>query len=437
MKINVILLMISILGIGYNINQTSNSAINVTLEQYGAVGDGKHDDSQALQSAIKSGKTILVDNKTYLINHNIYLYGASSIVGKTNSVFKLTDDLSNADGKKVWFAIGITGKGLRPFTWTGKIANITFTAADNAVFNYCINLFNVNGGAISGCVFNWENLKISGTKGDPRGLSIESINDASWCRSSNIINLEIFQNKVLHKEDATGCEGIGISNGSNIKIHDNYVHGVADDAIAVHNTDEFEIVNNKCYTTQGRIMMENSKNGLVKDNYIERIPRQISGGFNGGGALCMVEIGMANKKAFKPSNIQIIHNYFKLPDGVPSPTYMLRVMAVDNCTISDNTFECNTKNGVSAIEIGMGNLRLITKNSRTAGMNLSQINDLISPSNVTVTNNNCTGTNALGIYETGPRANFKGLFKYQSNNAKDYRVNSEKAVFFNNKGKRN
>jgi hypothetical protein len=405
----------------------------VTLEQYGAVGDGVQDDSKALQTAISSGKTILVSDKTYVINNNIYLYGNASIVGKAKSVFKINNDLSNADGKKFWFAIGITGKAASVRTWGGKITSITFTGSENAVFNYCINLFNADGGTISNCVFDWKGLSLSGVKGDPRGLSIESVNNASWCRSSNVKNMEIFQNKVLHKEDASGCEGIGISNGFNIKIHDNYVYGVADDAIAVHNTDGFEITNNKCYSTQGRIMMENSKNGVVKGNYVERIPRQISGGFNGGGALCMVEIGLANKNAYKPSNIQIINNYFKLPDGIPSPTYMLRAMAVDNCVISGNTFECNTKNGVSAIEIGMGNLRLITNNKRAAGMSSMQVNDFISPSNVTVTNNTCTGSHALGIYETGPKSNFKGVFKYESNNAKDYRINSDGAIFSHNK----
>jgi len=405
----------------------------VTLEQYGAAGNGVQDDSKALQTAIRSGKTILVNDKTYLINSNIYLYGNTSIIGKTKSVFKITANLANADGKNFWFSIGIDGKGGVVNSWNGKLSNITFKATGDAAFNYCLNLFNVSGVSISNCVFDWREIRLSGVSGDPRGLSIESVNNAAWCRSSSIKNVEIFQNKVLHKEDASGCEGIGISNGSNIKIHDNYVYGVADDAIAVHNTNGFEITNNKCYSTQGRIMMENSKNGVVNGNYMERIPRQVSGGFNGGGALCMVEIGLANKNAYKPSNIQITNNYFKLPSGVPSPTYMLRAMAVDNCVISGNTFECNTSNGVSAIEIGMGNLRLITKNKRTEGMSDNDIDDFISPSNVTVTNNICTGTNILGIYETGPKNKFKGFFKYESNTAKDYRINSDRAIFSNNK----
>ena len=61
----------------------------VTPEMFGAVGDGKTDDSKAIQSALSSGATVMLSAKTYLCK-NIITKGVTDItmIGKSGTVIK-------------------------------------------------------------------------------------------------------------------------------------------------------------------------------------------------------------------------------------------------------------------------------------------------------------------------------------------------------------
>ena len=52
----------------------------VTAKMFGAVGDGVHDDTQAIQNAINSSNYVFIDNGTYLINGSVGLTLRSNLV---------------------------------------------------------------------------------------------------------------------------------------------------------------------------------------------------------------------------------------------------------------------------------------------------------------------------------------------------------------------
>ena len=52
----------------------------VTAKMFGAVGDGVHDDTAAIQNAINSSNYVFIDNGTYLINGSVGLTLRSNLV---------------------------------------------------------------------------------------------------------------------------------------------------------------------------------------------------------------------------------------------------------------------------------------------------------------------------------------------------------------------
>jgi len=72
----------------------------VTLEEFGAVGDGAANDYTAIQNAVNSGKNILVGSKTYLSNSTITINNPITIIGAGSlSVFKTTSNQAVFDIK--------------------------------------------------------------------------------------------------------------------------------------------------------------------------------------------------------------------------------------------------------------------------------------------------------------------------------------------------
>lgn len=64
----------------------------VTPQQYGAIGDGSHDDTKAIQQALNSGQEIRLLQGVYLINGKLSVPSGTTIIGQEGAVIKQTKD---------------------------------------------------------------------------------------------------------------------------------------------------------------------------------------------------------------------------------------------------------------------------------------------------------------------------------------------------------
>ena len=124
----------------------------VSIKSFGAIGDGLTDDTNAINTAINSGKNIYLDDGIYLVNNtitgtNIKIIGNGTI--KSNSPFNIILDLKP---DKFVYINGITfdanGKSgvCLNINTSGGYANIT-----NCVFENTNNENVVNGNSCYGC----------------------------------------------------------------------------------------------------------------------------------------------------------------------------------------------------------------------------------------------------------------------------------------------
>ena len=71
---------------GYEATHKAVAEMFVTPEMYGAIGDGKADDSEAFQAAVNTGKRVDLGAKTYVLRNTVNLPVGSQIVGTKNSI---------------------------------------------------------------------------------------------------------------------------------------------------------------------------------------------------------------------------------------------------------------------------------------------------------------------------------------------------------------
>lgn len=125
----------------------------VTPEMFGAIGDGVHDDTEAILTVLEKGKHVLFDSKTYvmsdrLVLNNHIIDGTSSgdTWGKgTKILFKNMPDVDSA--VYVEFASEINNVFFKLDTWTDDTPEIDgLRVARKVIVNSCIfNNFTGNG----------------------------------------------------------------------------------------------------------------------------------------------------------------------------------------------------------------------------------------------------------------------------------------------------
>jgi hypothetical protein len=334
----------------------------------------KNDNSLTLQSAIATGKTIIID-EDLVITKNIYLFGTASLIGINTDTMKLkkitiSGDFASKDGRKYFINCGIKSKLGDNTVWSGKIENLKFVAAPDAAFNYCIQLHNVKGITINNNVFDFTKLQQSTVKGDTRGCAIEGLNDRNWNKGSVYrFDVTISNNRVINKQDYPGQEGIGISSAQKVSILNNYCFGMGDDGIGVHNVKDFIVTGNQLYLIAGRILISNSQNGLVSKNYIERIPMQNiqSGIFANSESFIKLESESKHVKAANNSNIIIDSNIIYIPSNYkpikPLKTYIIRIKGAENCKVVNNKIYIDCDIDYVTVPITIENE--ISKNNQT------------------------------------------------------------------------
>lgn len=176
---------------GYQDTHDAVAKLHVTPEMYGAIGDGKADDTEALQNAFAVSKNILIENGTYLISDTIDI--DSDTVLTINNAKILSKATEN---KKYIFDI----EGKENIKIYGDNATLEMTKPQT-VQQACIALFNAKTVLIDG-------VKLAKAGGDGIIIGGSATNEAK----DIIINNCIIDNSRRN--------GISIVGGvNNIKIH--------------------------------------------------------------------------------------------------------------------------------------------------------------------------------------------------------------------------
>lgn len=196
----------------------NNDAVNkrtpfVTLEEFGAVGDGVTDDSTAIQSALTSttinGGTILVSNKTFLCG-NLIIYSNTDLVGMSEkSKFKFKS------GAQYLLSINPIAGGTVNIADNQKninIKNIHFEGRNQEdLFDQFKHLLNINAASF----VTVDNCSFTAFQGD--GIYVGSSNTAATERHNTNITITNSFFDGINKENRNGisvidCDKILIDN---------------------------------------------------------------------------------------------------------------------------------------------------------------------------------------------------------------------------------
>lgn len=120
----------------------------VTPQMFGAIADGKHDDTEAIRKACQiAADTLLFPKGTYIINiqageeidkpRNFFYPKASNIIGEKGSVIKLEKDNGNTNIKKGYESIFSFGGKTKQVLFRGL--TIDFNYKNNPIHHYSSN----------------------------------------------------------------------------------------------------------------------------------------------------------------------------------------------------------------------------------------------------------------------------------------------------------
>lgn len=281
----------SLISSKYQIDLTNGLYLNliikdsVTPEQFGAYGDGTHDDSVAIKNAIEHGKSVNFENKTYLCNVAIYTSNVN-INGK-NTILK-TNLKTNAP------ILGFYGTedsklkniSISNINLDGDKENITLnTNCHGLVFHY-IDTININNIDIyniyrASLLFaNSRNINVNNYKAYNSGVSTadmgcsmvemySSINanfndiifdtyfgEGFLIRKSRNINVNNFK---ASNDTRSGNNAFTTDDCFELKLNNFNIDNINHQGIEINSTENFSITNGKitnCY-----------RNGLMISTY--------------------------------------------------------------------------------------------------------------------------------------------------------------------------
>ena len=249
---------------------------NVTVEMFGAKGDGTTDDSNAFEKALKFGLPVILKNTTYLVNYcitkncpNIILIGDNTTI-KTNVV---TTEFYGHD----YYGIITDDDNESTAYLTGGdviIKNITFNGyADHILlwpykgFGF-INVYNRDNIEIDNCIFTnitndainiqglRKNAKISNCKFDNVGMKEQTGSarrNAISCSNGYFdrLNQETIYNTTVTSLVVENCE----------------FENIADECIAPRNLTYIDFKDNICKYI-GHHIVENGNNNNTREYYV-------------------------------------------------------------------------------------------------------------------------------------------------------------------------
>lgn len=324
----------------------------VTVNQFGAYGNGENDDSGAIQLALNAGyENVNFEKAEYKINHDIDIKNNDLYIFGNDATIFYDDEIVFRDD----FIIRIAG------TTSEKINNITidnlkFESRDTGISNKAIRfvkVFNAENIELTNCDFFTPEIENNSTR------IVTGIDCRVYYKNITINNCNI---KIYTNGSAGG--GIWLRGGNegteNVKIYNNYIEKTShDELIAIF----------------GKGMVKNisiDNNTLINSNYkklsIENFSHPV---FSVGLDDCLVE------------NVEFSNNQLEIDTGGPTISWYDKVknFYVSNNNININFAKSNSSFGCTSFGTAGGAEPSIDRNI-VFDNNVIQVNELdISASN--------------------------------------------------------
>lgn len=215
----------------------------VTLEMFGAVGDGETDDSLAFYNATKSGSKILLFGKTYYLEQLPIIEGCN-IEGTAESVLKMGQgmELSDCLIKRVTF--NENGKNLM-FKNNVNVEDCVFSYASIAVEGHSEGMKNCT---IKNCEFKNNTICDIYTAFTTEDVTIENCSLLSNGTSHNVRIYNGYRCKIAGNTvgNSGGGFGIVLANSAFCIVDSNIVFDTYLEAINLNNSSHITVSNNIC-----------------------------------------------------------------------------------------------------------------------------------------------------------------------------------------------
>lgn len=310
----------------------------VSVNQFGAYGDGEHDDAGAIQLALNSGyKNISFENKKYKFSETIYLITSNvHILGNGATLFWDEQQIVPWEQFKI---AGTGSHGIQNVTINFlNFENGNVTVIDNPGQSIQLSGIYCNNIEISNCNFNINKIA------DNKKRKITNL----WFYTS-FDNIKIENNNFINLSDSLAGGNIWIKGDNentskesqNIVIRNNYIEKSShDESIAVWdgNINRVKIENNRIYLHEEDVENQSdmnftlgSKNGIIKN--VEFRDNTI----NAESKLCLAVCDGKEESG----NINIYNNDIKWKkiEGVQSYYSFIQNQMTLNINISNNKIE--------------------------------------------------------------------------------------------------
>jgi polygalacturonase len=343
-------------------SQSPSSYVSVT--SFGAVGDGKTDDTAAIQSAIKAcesssfpgGSTLLFPDGIYLISSTLVSTGWLTIVGMS----KISTVITSAANAAMLSAGALRCSNIQ-FIHTGNAGNIIGTSNDKSVIMDC-SFSMSSSNTTSGVLFQGSNCDI-------RGCDFTTSNVYQFCVEIFANGSAVCINNAIRNNTFYGTgKGIWITAG-----------------VASTRSEGTSISDNKIVLTGGEhIRIDATLSTSIVNNVIDQ-----SSEF--GVHLAPSGLGV--------NTVVIADNYIATPNAATSGVGVGSTSGsggISNIVMQGNTFEyCGY-----GIALDIQTDGLIISGNIFVGINQSSIN-VQNSQNVTIANNLLTGSNNLLLLADG------------------------------------